>query len=200
MKADGGHRRRLPRRGNLMARIRDGGTGVLFALVVAGLLAAGLMVGAASTAVTGRGSGSGGSSSGGGSSSSGSGSAPDFALAANYQPPSFVGHVVRGGLTSCDGCTTAVEPRYVGRSFSCFYDSNSLSLVSLNVVDVALVVGYAVVSLHRGSPRPYWSLLRRPRRGVVRGGGSHWLHKAILTLSSQKPTHGSPTVRNQAPA
>jgi hypothetical protein len=56
----------------------------------------------------------------------------DFALTANYKSPSFVGHVVRGGFSSCVGCTTAVEPRYVGTPFDCFYDSNTISLVSLN--------------------------------------------------------------------
>jgi hypothetical protein len=40
--------------------------------------------------------------------------------------------VVRGGLSSCAGCITAVEPRYVGTFFGCFYDSNTISLVSLN--------------------------------------------------------------------
>ena len=134
----------------------------------AGVLALGLLIAASSPAVAGSGSGSGGSSGSGssGSGSSGSsGSAADFALSANYQPPSFVGHVVRGGLSSCVGCTTAVEPRYVGRSFSCFYDSNSTSLVSLNGFsgDVKL----EVLDLPAGVASQTATKLTVPRRGAV---------------------------------
>jgi hypothetical protein len=132
---------------------------VLVALA-AGALALGLMIAANSPAVAGSGSGSGGSS-GSGSSSS----LADFALTANYKPPTFVGYVVRGGLPSCAGCTTAVEPRYVGASFDCFYDSNTISLVSLNGFggDVKL----EVLHLSAGVTSQTATKLTVPRRGVV---------------------------------
>jgi hypothetical protein len=59
---------------------------------------------------------------------------PDFALSANYSPPSFTGFLVRGGLrlADCPLCTTDVEPRYVIDSLGCAYDSNTISSVSLN--------------------------------------------------------------------
>jgi hypothetical protein len=132
---------------------------VLVALA-AGALALGLMIAANSPAVAGSSSGSGGSS-GSGSSSS----LADFALTANYKPPTFVGYVVRGGLPSCAGCTTAVEPRYVGASFDCFYDSNTISLVSLNGFggDVKL----EVLHLPAGVTSQTATKLTVPRRGVV---------------------------------
>jgi hypothetical protein len=89
----------------------------------------------------------------------------DFALTANYKSPSFVGHVVRGGFSSCVGCTTAVEPRYVGTSFDCFYDSNTISLVSLNGFsgDVRL----EVQNLPAGVTSQTATMLTVPRRDVV---------------------------------
>ena len=74
-------------------------------------------------------SGSGSSGSGGGSSGGG---AADFTFGANYNPPFFVGHLVRGGLFSCAGCTSSIEPRYVVTGFTRGWDSNTLSSVSLN--------------------------------------------------------------------
>ena len=76
-----------------------------------------------------------------------------------------MGHVVRGGVLSCGGGTTAVEPRYVGRSFSCFYDSNSIDLVSLNGFsgDVRL----EVVDLPAGVMSQTATKLTVPRRGAV---------------------------------
>jgi hypothetical protein len=99
-----------------------GRSGLGLVALAAGAIDLGLLIAASPPAVSGSGSGSSGSSS----------SVADFAFTANYKPPSFVGYVVRGGLPSCAGCTTAVEPRYVGASFDCFYDSNTISLVSLN--------------------------------------------------------------------
>jgi hypothetical protein len=107
-----------------------GRSGLGLIALAAGAIALGQLIAASWPAVAGSGSGSGGST---GSGSSGSSSSvADFAFTANYKPPSFVGYVVRGGLPSCAGCTTAVEPRYVGASFDCFYDSNTISLVSSN--------------------------------------------------------------------
>ena len=99
-----------------------GRSGLGLVALAAGAIALGLLIAASPPAVSGSGIGSSGSSS----------SVADFAFTANYKPPTFVGYVVRGGLPSCAGCTTAVEPRYVGTSFDCFYDSNTISLVSLN--------------------------------------------------------------------
>jgi hypothetical protein len=117
-----------------MFRKWEGRPGLALATLV-GVFALILLIIVSSPVMAGSGSGSGGSSGSGsyGSGSSGSStSVADFALTANYKAPSFVGHVVRGGLSSCVGCTTAVEPRYVGTSFDCFYDSNTINLVSLN--------------------------------------------------------------------
>ena len=99
-----------------------GRSGLGLVALAAGAIALGLLIAASPPAVSGSGIGSSGSSS----------SVADFAFTANYKPPTFVGYVVRGGLPSCAGCTTAVVPRYVGASFDCFYDSNTISLVSLN--------------------------------------------------------------------
>ena len=137
-------------------------------MLAAGVLAVGLLIAASAPAVAGSGSGSGGTSGSGssGSDSSGSsGSAGDFALTANYKPPSFVGYVVRGGLSNCANCTTAVEPRYVGRSFSCFYDSNSIDLVSLN--DFSGDVRLEVLDLSAGVTSQTATKLTVPRRGAV---------------------------------
>ena len=126
-----------------------------------------LTIGGMSTAIAGSGSGSGssGSGSGGSGGSGGSSSGGSFTLSANYQPPTFVGTVVRGGLASCPNCTTSVEPRYVGRSFSCFYDSNSLALVSLN--DFRGEVTIEVIGLPDGVTSLTATKLVVPRRGSV---------------------------------
>jgi hypothetical protein len=116
----------------------------------------------------------------------------DFALTANYKPPSFVGYVVRGGLPSCAGCTTAVEPRYVGASFDCFYDSNTISLVSLNSFggDVRL----EVLNLPAGVTSQTATKLTVPRRGIVsapfelQASGDAALGDATLTV---RATSGS---------
>ena len=145
-----------------------GRSGLVLVALVAGVLALGLLIAAGSPAVAGSGSGSGGTS---GSSSSGSGasgsatSVADFALTANYKPPSFVGYVIRGGLPSCAGCTTAVEPRYIGASFDCFYDSNTISLVSLN--DFGGDVKLEVLNLPAGVTSQTATKLTLPRRGAV---------------------------------
>jgi hypothetical protein len=145
-----------------------GRSGLALVTLAAGVLALGLLIAASSPAVAGSGSGSGGTS---GSSSSGSGSsgsatsAEDFALTANYKPPSFVGNVIRGGLPSCAGCTTAVEPRYIGASFDCFYDSNTISLVSLN--DFGGDVKLEVLNLPAGVTSQTATKLTLPRRGGV---------------------------------
>ena len=158
----------MAKKGNQMYLKWTGRSGLVLVVLAAGALALGLLIAASAPAVAGSGSGS-GDSSGSGSSGSGSsdssGSAADFALSANYKPPSFVGHVVRGGLSSCDGCTTAVEPRYVGRSFSCFYGSNSIDLVSLNGFggDVRLEVS----NLPAGVTSQTATKLTVPRRGAV---------------------------------
>ncbi len=145
-----------------------GRLGLVLVALAAGVLALGLLIAASSPAVAGSGSGSGGSSGSGSSGSGSSGSsssAADFALTANYKAPSFVGHVVRGGLPSCAGCTTAVEPRYVGTSFSCFYDSNTISLVSLN--DFSGDVRLEVLNLPAGVTSQTATKLTVSRRGVV---------------------------------
>jgi hypothetical protein len=175
-----------------------GRSGLVLVVLAAGVLALGLLIAASAPAVAGSGSGSGGSS---GSSSSGSGSSgsstsvADFALTANYKPPSFVGYVVRGGLSSCAGCTTAVEPRYVGASFGCFYDSNTISLVSLN--DFGGDVKLEVLNLPAGVTSQTATKLTVPRRGVVstpfklQASGDAALGNATITL---RATSGS-TVR-----
>jgi hypothetical protein len=151
-----------------MSLKREGRSGLVLVALAAGILALGLLIAVSSPAVAGSGSGSGGGSGSGssGSGSSGSsGSVGDFALSANYTAPTFVGYVVRGGLSSCPECTTAVEPRYVGRSFSCFYDSNSISLVSLN--DFSGVVRLEVLDLPDGVTSQTATSLNVPRRGAV---------------------------------
>ena len=82
----------------------NGRSGLVLVVLAAGVLALGLLIAERSPAVAGSGPGgtSGSGSSGSGSSGSSS-SAADFALTANYKPPSFVGYVVRGGLSSCVG-------------------------------------------------------------------------------------------------
>jgi len=90
---------------------------------------------------------------------------PDFVLTANYKSPPFVGHVVRGGLSSCIGCTTAVEPRYVGTSFDCFYDSNTINLVSLN--GFSSDVRLEVQNRPAGVTSQTATKLTVPHRGVV---------------------------------
>jgi len=89
----------------------------------------------------------------------------DFALTADYKSPSFVGHVVRGGLPSCVGCTGAVEPRYVGTSFDCFYDSNTIGLFSLK--DFNGDVKLEILNLPAGVTSLTVTKLTVPRRGVV---------------------------------
>jgi hypothetical protein len=68
-------------------------------------------------------------------------------------------------LPSCAGCTTAVEPRYVGTSFSCFYDSNTISLVSSN--DFSGDVRLEVLNLPAGVTSQTATKLTVPRRGVA---------------------------------
>ncbi|HKH37053.1 MAG TPA: hypothetical protein VKA82_07790 [Rubrobacter sp.] len=143
-----------------------GRSGLGLVALAAGAIALGLLIATSSPAVAGSGSGSGGSSGSIGSGSSGSSSSvADFAFTANYKPPSFVGYVVRGGLPSCARCTTAVEPRYVDASFDCFYDSNTISLVSLNGFggDVKL----EVLNLPAGVTSQTATKLTVPRRGVA---------------------------------
>ena len=150
-----------------MTGARHSGLRAALACLIAGILAVGLALGAGSPALAGSGSGSGGSSSSGSGSGGGSGSASrdDFTLGANYQPPAFVGHLVRGGLASCPDCTTAVEPRYVGTSFSCFYDSNFLGLASLN--DFSGTVILEVLELPPGVTSQTATSVAVPRRGTT---------------------------------
>jgi secreted trypsin-like serine protease len=68
-------------------------------------------------------------------------------------------------LSSCVGCTTAVEPRYVGTSLDCFYDSNTINLVSLN--DFSRDVRLEVQNLPAGVTSQTATMLTLPRRGVV---------------------------------
>ena len=159
---------RLAKKGNQMSLKWTGRSGLVLVVLAAGVLALGLLIAASSPAVAGSGSGSGGSSGSGSSGSGSSGSSTsvaDFALTANYKSPSFVGHVVRGGLPSCVGCTGAVEPRYVGTSFDCFYDSNTINLVSLN--DFSGDVRLEVQKLPAGVTSQTAMLLTLPRRGAV---------------------------------
>jgi hypothetical protein len=154
-----------------MSRRWERRPGLALVALAAGILALLLVISVSSPAVAGSGSGSGGGSGSGSSGSSGSGSSgsstsvADFALSANYKPPFFVGHLVRGGLPSCVGCTTAVEPRYVGRSFDCFYDSNSISVVSLN--DFSGNVTLEVLNLPAGVTSQTATNLSVPRRGAA---------------------------------
>ena len=174
-----------------MSRKREGRPGLAFAALVAGVFALILLISVSSPAVAG--SGSGGSSGSSGSGSSGSSiSAAAFALTANYKPPSFVGHVVRGGLPSCVGCTGAVEPRYVGTSFDCFYDSNTIGLVSLN--DFSGDVRLEILNFPAGVTSQTATKLTVPRRGVVstpfklQASGDAALGDATLTV---RATSGS---------
>ncbi len=149
-----------------MTDARHGGLRAALACLIAGILAIGLALGAGSPALAGSGSGSGGGSGSSGSGSgSGSASRGDFTLGANYQPPAFVGHLVRGGLASCPNCTTAVEPRYVGTSFSCFYDSNFLGFASLN--DFSGTVTLEVLDLPPGVTSQTATSVVVPRRGAT---------------------------------
>jgi hypothetical protein len=161
-----------------------GRSGLVLVMLAASVLTLGVLIAASSPAVAGSGSGSGGSS---GSGSSGSSSSVgDFALTANYKPPSFVGYVVRDGLPSCAGCTSAVEPRYVGASFGCFYDSNTISLVSLN--DFSGDVKLEVLNLPGGVTSQTATKLTVPRRGVIstpfklQASGNAALGDATLTV------------------
>ena len=167
----------------------------MLAVLAAGVFALILLIGVSPPAVAGSGSGSGGSSGSGSSGSGSSGSSnslADFALTANYKPPSFVGHVVRGGLPSCVACTTAVEPRYVGTSFDCFFDSNTISLVSLN--DFSGDVRLEILNLPAGVTSQTATKLTLPRRGVVstpfklQASGDAALGDAIVTV---RATSGS---------
>ena len=178
-----------------MFRKWEGSPGLALATLVAGVFALILLIIVSSPVMAGSGSGSGGSS---GSSSSGSGSSgssasvADFALTANYKAPSYVGHVVRGGLSSCVGCTTAVEPRYVGTSFDCFYDSNTIDLVSLN--DFSSGVRLEVQNLPAGVTSQTATMLTVPRRGAIstpfklQASGDAALGDATVTL---RATSGS---------
>jgi hypothetical protein len=149
-----------------MTRDWETKSGLALAALATGILVLILVISVSSSAVAGSGSGSRDGSGSSGSGSSGSfTSVGDFALTANYKPPSFTGHLVRGGLPSCVGCTTAVEPRYVGTSFSCFYDSNTISLVSLN--DFSGNVTLEVVNLPDGVASQTATNLSVPRRGAV---------------------------------
>jgi hypothetical protein len=123
-------------------------------------LAAVVVVMAASPAATaGSGSGSGGGSGGSG------GQAADFAFTANYQPPAFVGHLVRGGLLSCALCTTSVEPRYRVTGFTPGWDSNSLGVVSLNGFSDAVTL--EVTGLPAGVSSLTATSVSVPRRGAT---------------------------------
>ncbi len=149
-----------------MSRKWEGRSGLALAALVAGVFALILLISVSSPAVAGSGSGGGSGSGDSGSGSSGSPtSVADFALTANYKSPSFVGHVVRGGFPSCVGCTTAVEPRYVGTSFDCFYDSNTINLVSLN--DSSRDVRLEVQNLPAGVTSQTATMLTVPRKGVI---------------------------------
>jgi hypothetical protein len=174
-----------------------GRSGPVLVTLAAGVLALGLLIAASSPAVAGSGSGSGGSSGSGSSGSGSSGSsssAADFAFTANYKPPSFVGYVVRGGMPSCAGCTTAVEPRYVGRSFSCFYDSNTIGLASLN--DFSGDVRLEILNLPAGVTSQTATRFTVPRRGAVstpfklQASGDAALGDATVTI---RATSGSLT-------
>jgi hypothetical protein len=128
---------------------RGAGLGALAALVVT--LAASPAAGAAS----GSGSGTGGSG----------GRAADFALTANYQPPGFVGSLVRGGLLSCALCTTSVEPRYPVSGFRVGWDSNSLGVMSLD--GFAGTVALEVTGLPAGVSSQTAASVSVPRRGAA---------------------------------
>ncbi len=124
--------------------------------VLLGLLLAALLLGAAAPAAAKGGSGSGGSQG-------------DFTLSANYGP-SFTGYLVRGGLrqANCPLCTTDVEPRYVvvdGFTGTIFYDSNSLSMVSLN--DFAGTIALQILNLPAGVTSLTATSATLPRRGSV---------------------------------
>jgi hypothetical protein len=144
-----------------MSRVRRGFRIVLTLLMVI-LLALSLTLGLSSLALAESGSGSGGGS---GDSGSGSATRGDFSLTANYRSPAFVGHLVRGGLPDCPDCTTAIEPRYLGTSFSCFYDSNTLSLASLN--GFSGTVTLEILNLPPGVTSWTAASMVVPRRGAV---------------------------------
>jgi hypothetical protein len=173
-----------------MSRMWESISGLALTALVAGILALILVVSVSSPAVAGSGSGGGSASGGSGSGSSDSStSVADFALTANYKPPSFVGHLVRGGLSSCTGCTTAVEPRYVGTSFDCFFDANTISVVSLN--DFSGNVTIEVLNLPDGVTSQTATNLSVPRRGAVsipfklHASGDAALGDATLTLRAK---------------
>ena len=182
--------RPVAKKRNRMSLKWKGRSGLVLVVLAAGVLVLGLLIAASSPAVAGSGSGSGGSS--GSGSSGSSGSVGDFVLGANYKAPTFVGYVVRGGVPSCVGCTTAVEPRYVGASFDCFYDSNTISLVSLS--DFSGDVKLEVLNLPAGVTSQTATKLTVPRRGVVstpfklQASGDAALGNATLTV---RTTSGS---------
>jgi hypothetical protein len=67
---------------------------------------------------------------------------PDFRL--NYATYGYtdIGYVVRGGLTSCEGCSATWEPRFVdGNDLGCFYGSNQFSLTSVNGFEGIVYIG-----------------------------------------------------------
>jgi hypothetical protein len=155
--------RNAAKKGTYISRKREARPRLAFAALAAGVFALILLIGASSPAVAGSGSGSGGSSGSGWSGSSNS--VADFALTANHKPPSLVGHVVCGGLPSSVGCTTAVGPRYVGKFFDCFLDSNTTSLVSLN--EFSGDVRMEILNLVGGVTSRTPTTLTVPRRGDV---------------------------------
>jgi hypothetical protein len=139
-----------------MIRLNVRKVGSIRTRVLGWLLALGLALSLAAPALAD--SGSGGGSGGGGNSS------PDFALSANYGGAAWVGHLVRGGLSSCPNCTTAIEPRYVNNDpFGCFYDSNSISVTSLN--DFQGTVTLQILNLPAGVTSQTATTLNVPRRG-----------------------------------
>jgi hypothetical protein len=105
-----------------------------------------------------------GSGSESGSGGGGGSAVADFALVANYQPPA-VGYVVRGGFASCGTCTTGVEPRYPVTGFTRGWDSNTLSVVSLNGFSGS--VSLEVVGLPLGVTSRTATSVSVPRRGAA---------------------------------
>lgn len=104
--------------------------------------------------------------------SGGGKAAADFALSVNYGA-AFTGNLIRGETWNphplCNLCVTYGGPHYVVPDpLGCFYDSNSIGLVSLN--DFSGTVTLEVLNLPPGVTSVTAASVSVPRRGAVSTG------------------------------
>ena len=157
-----------------MTRLNICRFGAVRTLLLAGLLAIGLVLGTATPARADK-------------------AAPDFALTANYKPPTFTGFLIRGETWDphplCNLCVTYGGPHYVVNDpLGCFYDSNSISVVSLN--DFQGTVTLAILNLPPGVTSQTATSVLLPRRSAA--------STAFKLTAATNATVGSATVTVQA--